>query len=83
MSASGSWLVITPSYVQPKNGQESGQICPLNKSSKSLKGGVIGRGVTKNVLNVWTKTMHRCAEVTGALNIVSFLSNSQMILKKY
>ena len=47
---------------------------------KSLKGkgGVIGRGITENVLNVWTKTMHRCAEVTDALNIVSFLSNSEV-----
>ena len=32
---------------------------------KSLKGrgGVIGKGMTENVLNVWTKTMHRTAEV--------------------
>ena len=32
---------------------------------RSLKGrgGVIGRGISENVLNVWTKTMHRCAEV--------------------
>ena len=32
---------------------------------RSLKGrgGVIGKGITENVLNVWTKTMHRCAEV--------------------
>ena len=32
---------------------------------KSLKGrgGVIGKGMTEIVLNVWTKTMHRSAEV--------------------
>ena len=40
------------------------------------KGGVIGKGVTENVLKVWTKTMHRCAEITDALTIVSSLSNS-------
>ena len=36
---------------------------------KSLKGrgGVISRGLTENVTRVWTKTMHRCAEVTEAL----------------
>ena len=47
---------------------------------KSLKGkrGVIGRGITENVLYVRTKTMHRCAEVTNARNIVSFLSNSEV-----
>lgn len=27
------------------------------------RGGVIGKGMTENVLNVWTKSMHRCAEV--------------------
>ena len=45
---------------------------------KSLKGkgGVIGRGITENFLNVRTNTMHRCAEVTDVLSIVSFLSNS-------
>ena len=32
---------------------------------KSLKGrgGMIGKGMNENVLNVWTKTMHRSAEV--------------------
>ena len=37
---------------------------------KSLKGrgGVVGRGITENVLNVWTKTMHRTAEVSAALD---------------
>ena len=49
----------------------------LMKSLKG-KGRVIGRGITENVLNVWTKTMHRCAEVTDALNIVSFSSNSEV-----
>ncbi|CAK8673814.1 unnamed protein product [Clavelina lepadiformis] len=45
---------------------------------KSLKGkgGVIGKGITDNVLRVWTKTMHRCAEVTDALSTVTSLSNS-------
>jgi hypothetical protein len=35
-----------------------------------LKGraGVIGKGITENVMNVWTKTMHRCAAVTEATN---------------
>ena len=27
------------------------------------KGGVIGKGITENVLNDWTKTMHRGADV--------------------
>ena len=37
---------------------------------KSLKGrgGVIGKGMTENVIRVWTKTMHRCAEVSNAMN---------------
>ena len=47
----------------------------LVKSLKG-KGGVIGKCITENVLKVWTKTMHRCAEVTDALTIVSLLSNS-------
>ena len=36
---------------------------------KSLKGrtGVMGKGITENVMHVWTKTMHRCATVTEAL----------------
>eukprot|EP00794_Sanderia_malayensis_P002757 gene2757-3187_t len=39
---------------------------------KSLKGrsGVIGKGITENVMNVWTKTMHRCAEVTETMNLM-------------
>jgi hypothetical protein len=37
---------------------------------KSLKGraGVTGKGITENVMHVWTKTMHRCAAVTEAMN---------------
>lgn len=37
---------------------------------KSLKGrgGVIGKGMSENVLNVWTKTMHRCAEISDAMD---------------
>ena len=36
---------------------------------KSLKGrgGMIGKGMTKNVLNVWIKTMHRSAEVIALI----------------
>ena len=36
---------------------------------RSLKGrgGVIGKGMTENVVNVWTKTMHRTAEVSDAM----------------
>ena len=32
---------------------------------KALKGrgGVIGKGVEENVLNVWTRSMHKCADV--------------------
>ena len=37
---------------------------------KSLKGrsGVVGKGITENVLHVWTKTMHRCAEISEAMD---------------
>lgn len=37
---------------------------------KSLKGrsGIVAKGITENVMNVWTKTMHRCAEVTDAMD---------------
>ena len=37
---------------------------------KSLKGrgGGIGKGMTENILRVWTKTMHRCAEISNAMN---------------
>ena len=33
----------------------------FGKEVKSLKGrsGIIGKGVTENAMNVWTKTMHR------------------------
>ena len=36
---------------------------------KSLKGrgGVILKGMTENVLNVWIKTMHRSAEVVALI----------------
>ena len=37
---------------------------------KSLKGraGVIGKGITENVVHVWTNTMHQCAAVIEAMN---------------
>ena len=37
---------------------------------KSLKGrgGVVSKGMTENVTNVWTKTMHRCAEISDAVD---------------
>ena len=43
---------------------------------KSLKGrgGVIGRGITENVTNVWTKTMHRCAEITNSVETICISS---------
>ena len=39
---------------------------------KLLKGrsGVVAEGITENVLNVWTKTMHRCAEISEAMDTV-------------
>ena len=39
---------------------------------KSLKGraGVLGRGITENVMHVWTITMHQCAATTEAMNKV-------------
>ena len=41
---------------------------------KSLKGrgGVIGKGMTENMLNVWIKTMHRSVEVI-AFNLVFYV----------
>ena len=41
---------------------------------KSLKGrvGVIGRGKSENILQVWTKTIHRCAEVKHAIGKFCF-----------
>ena len=40
---------------------------------RSLKGrgGVIGKGMTDNVLNVWTKSIHRCAEVSEAVDEIT------------
>ena len=45
---------------------------------RSLKGrgGVIAKGITENVLNVWTKTMHRCAEVSEAMEELTSVNNS-------
>lgn len=39
---------------------------------KSLKGrsGVVAKGITENVMYVWTKTMHRCAELADAIDSV-------------
>ena len=39
---------------------------------RSLKGrsGVVAKGITENVLSVWTKTMHRCAEISEAMDTV-------------
>ena len=44
---------------------------------KSLKGrgGVIGKGLSENVTRVWTKTMHKCAEVT---EVLEEMSNTQV-----
>ena len=41
---------------------------------KSLKGrgGVIGRGMSEKILRDWTKTMHRCAEVSRAMDELCF-----------
>ena len=41
---------------------------------KSLKGssGVIGRGISDNVVWVWMKPMHRCAEVSWDVDKFSF-----------
>ena len=47
----------------------------LMKSLKG-KGRVISKGIAKNFLRVWTKTMHRCGEMTDALSIITSLSNS-------
>ena len=40
---------------------------------KSLKGrgSVIGKGMSDNVLTVWTKTMHRCAEISERMNEIT------------
>ena len=41
---------------------------------KSLKdrGGVIGRGISDNAVRVWMKMMHRCAEVSRAMDKLCF-----------
>ena len=38
--------------------------------SLKCRGGVVTRGITENVMNVWTKTMHRCAEVADSLDLL-------------
>ena len=45
---------------------------------KSLKGrgGVIGKGMSENVANVWTKTMHRCAEFSDAMEELTSVDRS-------
>jgi len=49
----------------------------LMKSLKGRRSGVVGKGITENVLNVWTKTMHRCAEVSDAVSsLASTASNN-------
>ena len=39
---------------------------------KSLKGrsDVVSKGISTNVMRVWTHTMHRCAEVTDAVSSI-------------
>ena len=41
---------------------------------KSLKGraGVVAKGITEteNVMHVWTKTIHRCAEITETMDSI-------------
>ena len=39
---------------------------------KSLKGrsGVVAKGISENVMHVLTKTMHRCAEITEAMDSI-------------
>ena len=53
---------------------------------RSLKGrgGVIAKGMTENVLIVWTKTMHRCAEVpvSEAIEELTSVNNSLKSTKK-
>ena len=46
---------------------------------KSLKGrsGVVGKGITENVLRVWTKTMHRCADISEAMDSMVSTSSHQ------
>ena len=44
---------------------------------KSLKGRgrVIGRGISESMLRVWTKTMHRCVEVSHDMDKLCFPSD--------
>ena len=44
--------------------------------SLKARSGVVAKGITKNVLNVWTKTMHRCAEVSAVDSFVTAKSAS-------
>ena len=47
---------------------------------KSLEGrdGVIGRDMSDNVVRVWTKTMHRCAEVSSAMDKLCFSADQDL-----
>ena len=54
---------------------------------KSLKGraGVVTKGIseTENVMHVWTKTMHRCAEITETMDsIVSIIQTQGAVCRK-
>ena len=46
---------------------------------KSLKGrsGVVSKGISTNVMRVWTQTMHRCAEVTDAVSSILLTEKCQ------
>ena len=46
---------------------------------KSLKGrsGFVSRGISTNVMRVWTQTMHRCAEVTDAVSSILLTEKCQ------
>ena len=46
---------------------------------KSLKGrsGVVSKGISTNVMRVWTHTMHRCAEVTDAVSSILLTEKCQ------
>ena len=44
--------------------------------------GIIGKGMTDNVLRVWTKTMHRCAEISDCLNEITSISNDSQTHKE-
>ena len=52
---------------------------------KSLKGraGVVAKGITENVMHVWTKTMHWCAEITETMDsIVSIIQTQGAVCRK-